>query len=182
MYKCTVLAYHVRESHEKWHWVLNDQADGLHESPTFNDLRESSLAAQVEEINTLTAGRTRTMPKLKVDPEAHGFDAEDVVWQYRFAHSQGHKATIARLREKWTESRGEDSLHETAFGAPLEHAAIADRVKRNKREILRVILRRETIEAEIAWLEQVMQGDGCGRTLIADPTSTVCPCGIRKAA
>jgi hypothetical protein len=122
------------------------------------------------------------MPKLKDDSDAHGLDAEDVVWQYRFAHNQGHKSAVARLREKWAESRGEDSLHETAFAAPLEHAAIADRLKRNKREILRVIQRRETIEAEIAWLEQAMKGDGCGRTPIADPTSTVCPCGIRKAA
>jgi len=122
------------------------------------------------------------MPKLKDDPNAHGFDAEDVVWQYRFAHNQGHKSTIARLREKWAESRGEDSLHETAFGAPTEHAAIADRLKRNKREILRVIQRRETIEAEIAWLEQALKGDGCGRTPIAGPPCTVCPCGVRKAA
>jgi len=127
------------------------------------------------------------MTKQNHDPAAHHFDAEDALWQYRFAHDQGDKATLARLRKQWAECQGVDSLHESALGQPIEPAALAERVKRNKREILRVIKRRETLEAEVAWLEHALKGDSCARaahgclSCVAAP-GVVSPCGSRKAA
>ena len=116
------------------------------------------------------------MPDSIDDPEAHRFDAEDVVWRYRFAYDTDDRACVALLRKKWADGVGEDSLHE-----PIEPAAFAERLKRTNRESLRVMKRLETIEAEIAWLERVMKGDDCGRT-IADQPRTVWPCGTPKAA
>ena len=64
------------------------------------------------------------------------FDAEEVVWQYRFAHEMGNKAEAKRLRGVWAEWQGEDSLHEMglrrtdrATGRRRAHLAAHDRAE-----------------------------------------------------
>ena len=55
------------------------------------------------------------------------FDAEDLVWRYRFAYNTKDASECLRLRNAWKESEGEDSLHEMAWGEPIEPEVMAER-------------------------------------------------------
>jgi hypothetical protein len=76
-----------------------------------------------------------------------------MVWADRFAHDRGDAARVKRPRKEWSSWQGEESLHEMAFGEPIDPAAFHERLRRNKREPQRLKVRREASEAEIAWLE-----------------------------
>lgn len=60
--------------------------------------------------------------------DAQPFDAEDCVWKYRFAHELGDGPRITELRAAWAAWQGEDSLHEMAYGEPIDRQAIIDRM------------------------------------------------------
>jgi hypothetical protein len=47
-------------------------------------------------------------------------DTEDCVWKYRFAYDTGDTVRAAFLRKIWAEWQGEDSLHEMAWGEPID--------------------------------------------------------------
>lgn len=75
-------------------------------------------------------------------------DAESLVWRYRYAHDTKDAARCQSLRKIWADWQGEDSLHEMAYGEPIDPAAVAER-----KQMLIGRLRR--IESELAWLTTV---------------------------
>ncbi len=54
-------------------------------------------------------------------------EGNSFVWMYRYAHATKSAFKCDRLRKRWAEWQGEDSLHEMAIGEPLTVAEIADR-------------------------------------------------------
>jgi hypothetical protein len=76
------------------------------------------------------------------------FEAEEMVWRYRFAHDTGDLETAKGLCGLWKEFEGEDSLHEIAFREPVTAVELAER-KQSLTEQLRLI------EAQLAWMETV---------------------------
>jgi hypothetical protein len=82
--------------------------------------------------------------------ETAPFDAEGMVWEYRFAHDRGDTARAEQVRKEWAAWQGDDSLHEMAFGEPIDPAAIRARVRRTKREMILLNALRDGLEAELA--------------------------------
>ena len=62
--------------------------------------------------------------------EPEPFDAEDCVWSYRFASASGDTARATALRQQWAHWQGEDSLHEMAFGKPIERKSFDERINK----------------------------------------------------
>jgi hypothetical protein len=87
------------------------------------------------------------------------FDAEGMVWDYRFAHSQGDKVRVKQLNKEWADWQGEDSLHEMAFGELVPDEAYRERLVRNARELRRTAKRQEALQAEQPWIKREMPSD-----------------------
>ena|ERR1700722_13139922 len=56
------------------------------------------------------------------------FDAEEIVWLYRYARDTKDTAECERLLNVWKERQSEDSLHEMAWGKPIERKAREERI------------------------------------------------------
>jgi hypothetical protein len=82
-------------------------------------------------------------------------EGNSFVWMYRCAHATKSAFKCDRLRKRWAEWQGEDSLHEMAIGEPLTVAEIADR----KRFLIRSLKR---FEDELAWLATLEAGRPAG--------------------
>jgi hypothetical protein len=89
--------------------------------------------------------------------DASDFDAEEIDWNYRFAHESGDKALAESLREQWAAFDGEDSLHEMAFGEPIEPVALDQRMLKVSEMIQATIdaTARSALEKNLVWLAQV---------------------------
>jgi hypothetical protein len=85
--------------------------------------------------------------------EPEPFDAEDCVWGYRHAHKTGDTDRATGLREQWKHSQGEDSLHETAFGAPVDRKALDERLEKLLDRYDRAVDRYPPELCEMEWPE-----------------------------
>jgi hypothetical protein len=71
-------------------------------------------------------------------------DTEDCVWKYRFASDT---VRAAFLRKIWAEWQGEDSLHEMAWGEPIDIETLVARRF--------LLMARLDAKAELEWLSTI---------------------------
>ncbi len=76
------------------------------------------------------------------------FDAEELLWAYRFAYETGDTETCDELRDRWAADFDAGDLHSFVYRQPVSREELNER-----RESLMAVLRH--VEAQLAWLETV---------------------------